>query len=63
MARTLRIIAAAAASAMLLPLASASAEVPCAERVPDRAAGVVWAATLPDDGPTGGFSEDAGVVP
>ena len=32
MARTLRLIAAAAASEMLLPLASASAEVPCAER-------------------------------
>ncbi len=26
--------------------------------IPDGAAGVVWAATLPDDGPTGGFFRD-----
>jgi NAD(P)-dependent dehydrogenase (short-subunit alcohol dehydrogenase family) len=26
--------------------------------VPDGAKGVVWAATLPDDGPTGGFFRD-----
>src|SRR3954447_12924074 len=26
--------------------------------VPDGAAGIVWAATLPDDGPTGGFFRD-----
>ena len=27
--------------------------------IPDGAAGIVWAATLPDDGPTGGFFRDA----
>lgn len=26
--------------------------------VPEGAAGIVWAATLPDDGPTGGFFRD-----
>ena len=31
--------------------------------VEDGAAGVVWAATLPDDGPTGGFFRDAQPVP
>ena len=30
--------------------------------VPEGAAGVVWAATLPDDGPTGGFFRDANPV-
>ncbi|WP_328875274.1 SDR family oxidoreductase [Streptomyces sp. NBC_00287] len=31
--------------------------------VPEGAAGVVWAATLPDDGPTGGFFRDGRPVP
>jgi len=31
--------------------------------VPDGAAGVVWAATLPDDGPTGGFFRDGRRIP
>ena len=31
--------------------------------VPDGAAGIVWAATLPDDGPTGGFFRDGRPVP
>ncbi|MFF9132622.1 SDR family NAD(P)-dependent oxidoreductase [Streptomyces sp. NPDC014806] len=31
--------------------------------VPEGAAGVVWAATLPDDGPTGGFFRDGKPVP
>jgi NAD(P)-dependent dehydrogenase (short-subunit alcohol dehydrogenase family) len=31
--------------------------------VADGAAGIVWAATLPDDGPTGGFFRDAEPVP
>ncbi|MBC7270619.1 MAG: SDR family NAD(P)-dependent oxidoreductase [Streptomyces sp.] len=30
--------------------------------VPEGAAGVVWAATLPDDGPTGGFFRDGEAV-
>lgn len=29
----------------------------------DGAAGIVWAATLPDDGPTGGFFRDRQVIP
>jgi hypothetical protein len=35
------------------------AEAMGARPVADGAAGVVWAATLPDDGPTGGFFRDA----
>ena len=31
--------------------------------VPEGAAGVVWAATLPDDGPTGGFFRDGRRIP
>ena len=31
--------------------------------VEEGAAGVVWAATLPDDGPTGGFFRDGAPVP
>ncbi|MEV0170530.1 SDR family oxidoreductase [Streptomyces sp. NPDC050803] len=31
--------------------------------VPEGAAGVVWAATLPDDGPTGGFFRDGRPIP
>jgi len=31
--------------------------------VPEGAAGIVWAATLPDDGPTGGFFRDAKPLP
>jgi len=31
--------------------------------VPDGAAGVVWAATLPDTGPTGGFFRDQRPIP
>nr|WP_205629376.1 SDR family NAD(P)-dependent oxidoreductase [Jiangella muralis] len=31
--------------------------------VADGAAGIVWAATLPDDGPTGGFFRDSRAVP
>jgi NAD(P)-dependent dehydrogenase (short-subunit alcohol dehydrogenase family) len=31
--------------------------------VPDGAAGIVWAATLPDDGPTGGFFRDGRPLP
>ena len=31
--------------------------------VADGAAGIVWAATLPDDGPTGGFFRDRRVIP
>jgi NAD(P)-dependent dehydrogenase (short-subunit alcohol dehydrogenase family) len=31
--------------------------------VPDGAASVVWAATLPDDGPTGGFYRDGHLLP
>ena len=31
--------------------------------VRDGAAGVVWAATLPDDGPTGGFFRDGRRIP
>jgi NAD(P)-dependent dehydrogenase (short-subunit alcohol dehydrogenase family) len=31
--------------------------------VPEGAAGVVWAATLPDDGPTGGFFRDGQPLP
>ena len=31
--------------------------------VPDGAAGIVWAATLPDDGPTGGFFRDGKPLP
>jgi NAD(P)-dependent dehydrogenase (short-subunit alcohol dehydrogenase family) len=31
--------------------------------VPEGAAGVVWAATLPDDGPTGGFFRDRRPIP
>jgi hypothetical protein len=31
--------------------------------VRDGAAGVVWAATLPDSGPTGGFFRDGRPVP
>jgi NAD(P)-dependent dehydrogenase (short-subunit alcohol dehydrogenase family) len=36
---------------------------PGGRSVQDGAAGVVWAATLPDDGPTGGFFRDARPVP
>ena len=31
--------------------------------IPDGARGIVWAATLPDDGPTGGFFRDGLVLP
>jgi NAD(P)-dependent dehydrogenase (short-subunit alcohol dehydrogenase family) len=31
---------------------------PGGRSVQDGAAGIVWAATLPDDGPTGGFFRD-----
>jgi NAD(P)-dependent dehydrogenase (short-subunit alcohol dehydrogenase family) len=31
--------------------------------VEDGAAGIVWAATLPDDGPTGGFFRDGRPIP
>jgi hypothetical protein len=31
--------------------------------VADGAASIVWAVTLPDDGPTGGFFRDGKVVP
>ena len=31
--------------------------------VADGAAGIVWAATLPDDGPTGGFFRDGRPLP
>ncbi|NEQ27728.1 MAG: SDR family oxidoreductase [Microcoleus sp. SIO2G3] len=31
--------------------------------IPDGAAGIVWAATLPDDGPTGGFFRDGKRLP
>jgi NAD(P)-dependent dehydrogenase (short-subunit alcohol dehydrogenase family) len=31
--------------------------------VADGAGGIVWAATLPDDGPTGGFFRDGRPVP
>lgn len=31
--------------------------------VEEGAASVVWAATLPDDGPTGGFFRDGGPLP
>ncbi len=34
-----------------------------ARPIPDGAAGVVWAATLPDDGPTGGFFRDGKPLP
>ncbi|QEH32385.1 3-oxoacyl-[acyl-carrier-protein] reductase FabG [Aquisphaera giovannonii] len=34
-----------------------------ARPVPEGAAGVVWAATLPDDGPTGGFFRDGRRLP
>ncbi len=34
-----------------------------ARPVADGAAGIVWAATLPDDGPTGGFFKDGEPVP
>lgn len=34
-----------------------------ARPVPEGAAGIVWAATLPDDGPTGGFFRDAQPLP
>jgi len=30
----------------------------CDQAVKDGAAGIVWLATLPDDGPTGGFFRD-----
>ena len=33
-----------------------------ARPIPEGAAGVVWAATLPDDGPTGGFFRDGKVL-
>ena len=36
---------------------------PAADRSPDGAAGIVWAATLPDDGPTGGFFRDGRPLP
>lgn len=31
--------------------------------IPEGAAGIVWAATLPDDGPTGGFFRDGSPIP
>ena len=31
--------------------------------IPDGAAGIVWAATLPDDGPSGGFFRDGRPIP
>lgn len=31
--------------------------------IPEGAAGIVWAATLPDDGPTGGFFRDGRPIP
>jgi hypothetical protein len=31
--------------------------------VAEGAASVIWAVDLPDDGPTGGFFDDNGVVP
>jgi hypothetical protein len=34
-----------------------------ARPVEQSATGVVWAATLPDDGPTGGFFRDAQPLP
>jgi hypothetical protein len=34
-----------------------------ARLIADGAASVVWAATLPDDGPTGGFFRDGQTVP
>ncbi|RTL05332.1 MAG: SDR family NAD(P)-dependent oxidoreductase, partial [Lysobacterales bacterium] len=37
---------------------------PKAERTPEEAAsGIVWAATLPDDGPSGGFFRDGKPIP
>lgn len=34
-----------------------------ARPIPEGAASVVWAATLPDDGPTGGFFRDGNPLP
>ena len=39
------------------------AEAMGARPVEDGAAGIVWAATLPDDGPTGGFFRDVEPLP
>jgi hypothetical protein len=39
------------------------AEAMGARLIADGAASVVWAATLPDDGPTGGFYRDGQPVP
>ena len=37
---------------------------PQAERTVEQGvAGIVWAATLPDDGPTGGFFRDGAAIP
>lgn len=36
---------------------------PDGRSVPEGAAGVIWAATLPDDGPTGGFFRDGQPIP
>ncbi|MDG4831725.1 SDR family NAD(P)-dependent oxidoreductase [Solwaraspora sp. WMMD1047] len=39
------------------------AETMGARPIPDGARGIVWAATLPDDGPTGGFFRDTKPLP
>ena len=36
---------------------------PNAERTVEGATGIVWAATLPDDGPSGGFFRDGQPIP
>jgi NAD(P)-dependent dehydrogenase (short-subunit alcohol dehydrogenase family) len=41
----------------------AGGEAQGARPVADGAAGIIWAATLPDDGPTGGFFRDGQLLP